>query len=134
MILSLVYECYVDFGPEVDAQQRYTAEYFAKRGKTIEDAEQELGFPRGYTDIGRPDLEPYRWELLRRRSPGCEINEIFEEYLGRTAPCPQPLPALGQVIGDNPRLSYADLTPPLWSPTMRSIITTLFNDDDGDRS
>ncbi|MFT3787818.1 MAG: hypothetical protein QM770_16880 [Tepidisphaeraceae bacterium] len=94
MVLSLVFDCYVDFGPEVDAQQRYTPEYFQTIGKTIEDAEEELGYPRGWTNIGKPELDAYRWELLRRRTPGCEINGLFEAYLGETTPCPEPLPQL----------------------------------------
>jgi len=91
-ILSLVYDCYIDFGPEIDWQQRCTAEYFEKVGRTIEDAEEELGLPRGWTDIGRPDLEPHRWRLLRRQAKGCEINDLFEQYLGKTTPHPEERP------------------------------------------
>lgn len=89
LILSVVYDCYCKFGPEIDAHQRYTAEYFASIGKTIEDAEEELGYPRGWTDIGDKKFIDYRWKLLRDNSIGCEINHIFEKYLDRTTPVPE---------------------------------------------
>lgn len=131
-ILSLVYESYVDFGPEIDAHQRYTAEFFAKGGKTIEDAEEELGFPRGYTDIGRVDLDAYRWDLLRRHTPGCEINHIFGEYLGKTTPYPESPPPLenledGASEKSEPAKSLSVL--PTWSPTMRDIIGAMLQNN-----
>ncbi len=92
MVTSLVYECYVDFGPHIDAHQRYTPEYFRSLGKTIEDAEEELGFPRGWTDTGDAEALPYRWQLLRDSVTGCEVNHIFDKYLGKTAPCPEKPP------------------------------------------
>lgn len=92
-LLELVYECYVRFGPEIDPHQRYTAEHFASLGLTIADAEEEIGFPRGWTDIGDPSAEPYRWQAIRRSVSGCGINDIFNEYLGRTTPLPAALPS-----------------------------------------
>jgi hypothetical protein len=92
-ILMIIFDCYVAFGPLIDAHQRYTAEYFASIGKSIEDAEEEIGMPRGWTDIGDPHSIPYRWQLLRDQTPGCEINQIFEKYLGRVTPSPERLPA-----------------------------------------
>jgi hypothetical protein len=64
-VLNVIFECYLQFGPHINGKQRYTEEYFSSIGKTIEDAEEELGFPRGWTDIGDPDSIPYRWQLLR---------------------------------------------------------------------
>lgn len=91
-ILSMVYDCYIEFGPYIDAHHRYTAEFFERMGKTIEDAEEELGFPRGWTDIGDPEALPYRWQLLRDNTCGCEINHLFERYLGKITPVPDRLP------------------------------------------
>lgn len=91
-IVSMVYDCYIEFGPYIDAHQRYTAEFFERIGKTIEDAEEEFGFPRGWTDIGDPDALPYRWQLLRDNTCGCEINHIFEKYLGKATPVTERLP------------------------------------------
>ena len=91
-IVTLVYACYLEFGPEIDAHQRYTREFFERIGKSIEDAEEELGFPRGWTDIGDPDALPYRWQALRDRVSGCAVNHVFEKYLGTTTPAPERLP------------------------------------------
>jgi hypothetical protein len=93
-ILSMVYDCYVSFGPHVDARQRYTSEYFLGLNRSIEDAEEELGFPRGWTDIGRPDLIEYRWQAIRDHVCGCEIDQLFEQYLGKVSPAPARLPHL----------------------------------------
>jgi hypothetical protein len=60
--------------------------------KSIEDAEEELGFPRGWTDIGDPSTLEYRWQLLRdRAADSCGINDIFARYLGKTTPAPERL-------------------------------------------
>jgi len=85
-ILSTVYDCYVQFGPYIDAQQHYTAEHFESLGKTIEDAEEEAGIPRGWTDTGDPATTPYRWQSLRDTVTGCEINELFQKYLNKVTP------------------------------------------------
>ena len=95
-VLALVYECYEVMGPTVHGQWYFTAEHFASRGLSIEDAEEELGFPRGYTDIGRPDLLTYRWELLRRQADGCLIEREFERWLGKELPRPPKLPPMPQ--------------------------------------
>jgi hypothetical protein len=83
-LLRLVFDCYEKFKYIIDAKWYYTSENFEKLGKTIEDAEQELGFPRGWTDIGEPSMMEKRWKLLRSRALGCEINHIFKRYLGKT--------------------------------------------------
>jgi len=92
IILSLVYDCYVDFGPHIDGHQHYTAEHFASMDKTIENAEEEVGLPRGWTDIGDPDAMAYRWQALRHSVPGCEINHLFLKYLHKIISAPKPLP------------------------------------------
>ena len=92
ILLEIIFDCYLKLGVLVDAHQRYTAEYYTSIGKTIEDAEEECGMPRGWTDIGDPASIPYRWQLLRDQSVGCEINHLFETYLGKRVPCPKRLP------------------------------------------
>ena|GEM_PF-1697607 len=53
-------------------------------GKTIEDAEESLGFPRGWTDIGKDSSELQRWAALRyTQTIGCQLNDLFFRYLGR---------------------------------------------------
>lgn len=88
-VLRLVCDCYVELGPIVNAQWRYTPEFFASIGKTVDDAEEELGFPRGWTDIGRADVEPYRWEMLRLVADGCGLDEQFERWLKLGVPIPE---------------------------------------------
>ncbi len=90
-LLRIVFDCYLKFGVLIDAHQRYTAEYYASIGKTVEDAEEEFGMPRGWTDIGDPASIPYRWQLLRDQAAGCEINDLFETYLGKRVPSPERL-------------------------------------------
>ncbi|OJW38485.1 MAG: hypothetical protein BGO50_12250 [Rhodanobacter sp. 67-28] len=91
-ILVLVYDCYIAFGPAIDGLQRYTEEYFASKGLGIEDAEEELGYPRGWTDIGDPASTPWRWEFLRRQVDGCLVEGQFDEWLDRKLPRPDALP------------------------------------------
>jgi len=95
-VLALVYECYEVMGPTVHGQWYFTAEHFASRMLSVEDAEEELGFPRGYTDIGKPDLIAYRWELLRRQADGCLIEGEFVRWLGKELPRPPKLPPMPQ--------------------------------------
>jgi len=93
MLLELVFSCYVDLGPYIDPKQHYTPENFAHLGKTIEDAEEELFGVRGWARVpGYAD--GYRWQTLRDSQPGCGINHIFVEYLGKTTPEPERLPCL----------------------------------------
>jgi hypothetical protein len=81
-LVALVYECYDVFGPVVDPEQYYTLENLRRIGKTVEDIEEELGYPRGWTVA--PDLdEATRLRVLTEHEPGTELDEIFEKYLGR---------------------------------------------------
>lgn len=91
LILSIVYECYVEFGHIVNGQQYFTKENFNYLGKTIEDAEEELGFPRGWTDINSssPDTEKQRWQTLRRQADGCLIEGQFSKWLNKKIPKPE---------------------------------------------
>lgn len=92
-ILSLVSDCYVHHRMLVDGQWYFTEDGFKSRGKTIEDAEEELGMPRGWTDIGKPGMEQHRWHLLRRNADGCNIQSQFQRWLGKRIeqpPAPPP--------------------------------------------
>lgn len=91
-ILEIVFLCYIRFGPIVDGQQRYTEQHFHSIGKTIEDAEEELGFPRGHTDIRQPATDPWRWQMLRRCADGCQIEQQFYDWLKKELPREAPPP------------------------------------------
>ena len=87
ILLELVYECYLEFNPLINAQWRLTKEYFQSRGLTIEDAEEELGLPRGWSEVsGLP--EDIRWKYLRKEADGCNAQEQFERWLGKRVPHP----------------------------------------------
>jgi len=85
-VVELVYRCYVDFGPAVDTEQHYSAENLARIGRTIDDVDEELFGVRGWT-AGIPDAE--RLRLLRRSLPGCQVDDLFERYLGMSRPRPE---------------------------------------------
>jgi len=82
MILWIVLDAYRKFSFHIDERWYFTVENFQRLGKSIEDAEQELGFPRGWTDIGPQMHLAKRWRILRStQTIGCGINHLFDEYL-----------------------------------------------------
>lgn len=90
-LLYIVYDCYVDFGTEIDPHQHYTKINVERQGRNIEDVDEELMGIRGWTYVeGWP--EEYRWQLHRNQLPGCRISHLFEEYLNLTKPHPPDLP------------------------------------------
>jgi len=92
-ILALTYDCYLAFGPHIDPKQHYTAEHCATLGKTVEDVELELfGLPPGTAPDGYS--ETYRWQYIRDNMGGCEINHLFDKYLGKVTPEPERVPEL----------------------------------------
>src|SRR5260370_19659091 len=79
-LVQLVFDCYVDFGPVIDPDQYYTLENLTRLSLTLEDVEESLGFPRGWTGVsGIPDDE--RLSMLRRSIPGSRIKSMFSKYL-----------------------------------------------------
>jgi len=90
-LVTVVYDCYVDWGTEIDPDQYYTKENFQRFGRSIDDADEEVIGIRGWTHVeGIP--EAYRWQALRDQMPGCRIDHLFEEYLGKQRPSPLRLP------------------------------------------
>ena len=88
-LLTLVLEVYQKFPSDVDDRWYFTRTNFDGLGKSIEDAEAELGFPRGWTDIGDPEMLDERWRMLRKtQTSGCQIQGLFAEYLGCRFPGP----------------------------------------------
>jgi len=78
MLVELIYDCFKTFGPIIDPAQYYTPENLNRIGKSIEDVEVELGFPRGWTK-SIPDEE--RTRLLRESEPDSYIDDILIKYL-----------------------------------------------------
>lgn len=100
-ILKLVYECYCDLRYLVDGQWYFTKEHFEGCGKGIEDAEEEVGLLRGWTDVGKPEAEPYRWEQIRANAGGCGVEEQIAYWLEKCLPRPEPLPPYPWPISPN---------------------------------
>lgn len=83
-LLELVFNSFIVFRYQLDDRWYCTKENFDRLGKTIEDAEQELGFPRGWTNIGKDLSESERWAVLRHtQTVGCQLNDLFLRYLGK---------------------------------------------------
>ncbi|MCA9028899.1 MAG: hypothetical protein KDA86_27095 [Planctomycetaceae bacterium] len=90
-LLKIVYDCYVVLGVYIDPQQYYTREHFASLGKTIDHAELEiLGWVMtSYIEEGFDEDD--RWHELRGCVGECQINHLFNGYLGKVTPQP-PIP------------------------------------------
>lgn len=84
-IIGLVYRLYSSFPHDLDDRWHYTAHHFASRGLSVEDAEEALGFPRGWTRLNGSEEELVeRWRLLRKfHTSGPVIQDIFQKYLNQ---------------------------------------------------
>ena len=83
LLLEILFECYKRFGTVIDPDQYYTVENLQQAGVTIEDIEESLGFPRGWTAVP-PAPDEIRLQALRRHIPGSHIDVFFEKYLNKT--------------------------------------------------
>jgi hypothetical protein len=78
-LLDLVYEAFDKFRYQLDDRYYYTEENFNRMRKSIEDAEEELGFPKDWTSVGSTFPECERWRALRHtQTVGCQLNSLFE--------------------------------------------------------
>ncbi|MBZ5671442.1 MAG: hypothetical protein LAO04_17145 [Acidobacteriia bacterium] len=83
-LVRVVYDAFEEFRCELDDRWYYTEDHFRRMGKSFEDAVEELGFPREWlaASSGLPESE--RWRALRRtQTVGCQLNAVFESYLGK---------------------------------------------------
>lgn len=81
ILLGVVMDCYKTFGREIDPELFFTYENMLSSHKTIEDFEEQAGYPRGYTDIPGFTIKQ-RVELLQQHHPKPQIDWIFNKYLG----------------------------------------------------
>lgn len=83
-LLGLVFEAMLTFKYQLDDLWYFTSENFTRLGKTADDADEELGFPRGWTAIEGAFDESDRWKALRHsETVGCQLNDLFFAYLGK---------------------------------------------------
>lgn len=82
LLLEIVFDCYQAFGTVIDPEQYFSFENIKKTGKSIEDFEQELGYPRGWTNLpGATDDE--RLNAIRNEIRYDGIDHILIKYLGK---------------------------------------------------
>lgn len=77
-VLKIIKQCYSDYREYVDPRAIFTPEGLNTLGWTIEDLEESLGFPRGWTDIEWDDgnKDENRLHVLRRYG-GDEVTEMY---------------------------------------------------------
>ena len=82
MLLEIILDCYKKFGTVIDPEQYFSFENIKKTGKTIEDFEEELGYPRGWTYLeGSTDDE--RLTAIRGEIRYDGIDYILVKHLGK---------------------------------------------------
>jgi hypothetical protein len=84
-LIAIVYACYIQFGDYINPDQYYNEEVFASHGFTVEDAEEEVFGFRGWTAATDVNISE-RWQMIRESVAPCNINHIFQEYLGQELP------------------------------------------------
>ncbi|MCA9303998.1 MAG: hypothetical protein KC996_07750 [Phycisphaerales bacterium] len=80
ILCRIVEDAYNNFGWSIDPQVRYTKQEFENPGMSIEDAEEDLGYPRGWTYVSGPWNEEVRWKLLRREAGIYRPQNLFDMY------------------------------------------------------
>jgi hypothetical protein len=92
-ILGLVYAAFAAFPCQLDDRWHYTEAHFREMNKSIEAALQELGLPAEWFSV-KPEIpEPEKWRILRRtKAVGCQLNDAFQHYLGKTIAGPDDIP------------------------------------------
>lgn len=89
-IVGLVFRLYARFPTDLDDRWHYTEKHFSSRGQSVEDAEEALGYPRGWTRLVGSETEiAERWKALRSFCTiGLQIQEIFHKYLNQVVEGP----------------------------------------------
>jgi hypothetical protein len=80
--LVVIKECYRDFAIYTDPRAIFTLQGLKEINWSIEDLEECLGFPRGYTDVdfGEGNNEEIRLSTLSRYDGDELIEVFFEKY------------------------------------------------------
>ncbi len=80
-LVAVILECYEHFKNVVDPQWYFTKENFASMGKTLDDALREFGLGAEWASCVPKGTDP--WRALRSQHQGCQINDLFRQYVGR---------------------------------------------------
>lgn len=81
-ILFIVFELYRDYSAYVDPRAIFSLNGLSRLNWTIEDLEEALGFPRGWTDVSfeGADESEQRLAALRREGGDEEMEHYFIKY------------------------------------------------------
>jgi hypothetical protein len=79
-MIEIVYDCYETFDV-MSPLSFFSVPNLVAREFTLEDMEEALGFPRGWTDLLGATVED-RHRVLRREHPDTAIDRLFLRYLG----------------------------------------------------
>jgi len=83
LLTAVVYACYEEFGPLIDPMEYYRPDNFARIGRTLEDAEEDIIGVRGWTD-GAGLTDEDRWLLVRRALGHApllhDLWDLFDRY------------------------------------------------------
>ena len=82
MLLEIVFDCYQVFGYDIDPDKYYTIENLSRLNLSVEDIEEKLGFPRGWTGVGGGTDEE-RIEAIRRGQSTPAVDHILINRLGK---------------------------------------------------
>ena len=82
LLIRIVLDWQRDFSHLIDPEVYLTARALEAKGRTIEDAEEELGFPRGWTAVLSDDPEEQLRVLRRELPPAFDLSWLASKYLG----------------------------------------------------
>ncbi len=82
---AIVDKAYNDFGLEIDPDQIYTPDGLKLKSWSLEDVDEYLGYPRGWTDVEWPKGNKYEHRLasLVRNIPRSYVKPLLVKYLER---------------------------------------------------
>jgi len=82
LLLEVLQECYADYWAYIDPRAIFTVEGLRILGWTVEDVEEVVGFPIGWTDIPWPEEEKLsaRLHVLSRYGGDELMDAFFKKY------------------------------------------------------
>lgn len=82
LLLEILKDCYTDYWAYIDPRAIFTVEGLRVLGWTVEDVEESVGIPRGWTDISWPEQEKMtaRLHVLSRYGGDELMDAFFNKY------------------------------------------------------
>jgi hypothetical protein len=82
LLIRIVLDWQRDFSHLIDPEVYLTARALEAKGRTTEDLEEELGFPRGWTAVLSDDPEERLRALRRELPPAFDLSWLTSKYFG----------------------------------------------------